>query len=148
MIFHSMKKYSSELILRLIFWKIKVLFVVFYLVNLYQELRVILHQTCFHCTTPEMWLQKTVSVLKMFSGKTSGAYRNLFIFIADLPRINGFFLWTLRTSLFLSLLKISLMNHHMAYYKYVLSLNFLFWRNVLKKNTYSVTQILPEPLPL
>lgn len=57
-----------------------------------------------------------------------------FNFIADLHRINGFFSWILRTSLCLSLLKISLMNHHMAYYKYVLSLIFFILKTFIKKS--------------
>lgn len=83
--------------------------------------RMILHQICFPCTKSGMWLPKPLKVIKHFQKKMVVLTETpCFNFLADLHRINEFFLWILRTSLCLSLLKIYLMNHHMAYCKYAL----------------------------
>lgn len=90
--------------------------------------RMILYQACFPRTKPEMWLPKPLKVLKHFQEKLVVLTETpCFDFLADLHRINEFFLWILRTSLCLSLLKISLMNHHMAYCKYALFDFFFFF---------------------
>lgn len=94
----------------------------------------ILHKIFFFFTKPEMWLQKTSKRSENFTEKPGRTQTSFLNFIADLHMMNGFFLWRLRSHC-LSLLKISLMNHHMAYYKYVLSLHFLYWRRVLKKKS-------------
>lgn len=99
----------------------------------------ILHQACFPRTKPEMWLPKPLKVIKHFQEKLVVLTETpCFNFLADLHRINEFFLWILRTSLCPSLLKISLMNHHMAYCKYAFFFKFIYSEPFIerKKTTF------------
>lgn len=96
--------------------------------------RMILHKICFPCTKSGMWLPKPLKVIKHFQKKKVVLTETpCFNFLADLHRINEFFLWILRTSLCLSLLKIYLMNHHMAYCKYALFFFIIILNHLLKE---------------